>query len=846
MNKVVQLLRQSFSGNEIEIHESEQILLNMDISCDYVTTLFDIIKNENMDSSIKYSALIRLKQIVEKNWLVSLNSDIKSLFVSNYLEILYSIGPSFNKLFQLFSNLIIDGMITLNECPDLFSLVQNDSENQLSSLILIKSIARHFKMHIAIDENEIYEHVKIDKNDLFERFCMFFIQSKFQLFIDSQSYTEILLIYRSFYYLISNNPSYFKTIDPQIILAIISKFEIFSEFKDDETYQRCLKHSSKLIYLILIKSIIPIDIPSDLLISTFNISLHLFIENLKPNTRNHLTRLICKLFDYQVITNFFFNDVQNFIENIFLQFFNSKEIKGELFDHKYQMYDPLNSSIYIIQYLSIKQPVFIEILNSYLFQSIQHLSELTDQSQFNDEAMTLFARAKLASSSLQLSDESLLQIPLFQSDVEILRIIAFTISANFNGVLPSILFPICLEHLSDESGVVCQLSAVSAIKCLQNKNLEIDEEDSGFISPLFEAYLTITENPDSFSISSLKLLKKLLKFSGSPGVYSNPILSSLTSHLIRLSTEESNDSELVSTICKRICQILQLNSIDPDFESESDSFVNELINIYDKFNDFFKEKILPIFETSAEFCFTESSWSIVSIFEFGNIIEDEMMVLRKLLISARINSVFDMDSIQYILNKLFEHIEKDPDDEEIVLNSLSDILSCLFGLNDENVDLLIHQEILPLILDKIQTDSSISDVSNLSRIISCIFIFFKKCDKEFDYQPFIEFWIENAEYPYYCASSISIIQNLNFDSNLYLAVLLKTCDELSDFFKENDSQISDEFEFPDFTIKSIITDLLKLIKYLKEKLPEFYILFHQKASVFIDEVLPEIVDSICS
>lgn len=831
LNKVAELLRQSFSGNETEVHEAEQILLNMDISCDFVTTLFDIIKSENMDVPIKYSALIRLKQIVAQNWLVSLNADVKSLIFTNFFEILYSVGPSYNKLFQLFSNIIIDRLIILNECPDLFSLIQLDPEHQFPSLILLKSIAHHFK------------HKKIDENPLYEQFCNFFIQSTFQLFLDSQSYSEILLIFNSFYYLIMNNPNYFKTLESQIILGIISKFELFIEFQDDETYQQCLKHASKTIHLLFIKSVIPADISSDLLISIFNISLRQFTEDLNPRTRNHLTRLICKLFDYQIIIKYFFNDISNIIGNVFLPAFASTEVKGEIFDHVFEAYDLYSSSIFIIQSLSIKNPDFLDFLQLNLIQFIQHIFELDDQNQFNNEAYSLLSYAKLASSSLQISDESLLQIPLFQSDIEILRVIGFTISANFCGILPTFLFQVFLDHLNDESNIVCQLSAVSAIKCLRNEDLELNETEFGFVAPLFEAYLTITENPDLISISSLKLLKKLLQIS-SPCDFLNPILSSLVARLIQLSTEESNDGELVSTVCKRICQILQLCSNDSDFESETDSFVSELISIYGNFDDFFKEKILSIFQTSAEFCFSaEVSWNIASIFEFGTIFEDEMMVLRKLLISAKIESAFDMDAIQFLLNKLFEQIEKDPNDDKIVLNSLSDILSALFGLDDENVDSFIYQQMIPLIIEKMQIDILASSVSKL---ISCIFIFFKKCEKEFDYQPFIEFWIENAEYPYYCASSILILQDFISDFDLCLAILLKICDELSGFGKENDSQPLDEFEFPELTLQTIVTDLLKLIKYLKAEVPELYELFYQKAELFIDETLPQIVDNICS
>ena len=143
---------------------------------------------------------------------------------------------------------------------------------------------------------------------------------------------------------------------------------------------------------------------------------------------------------------------------------------------------------------------------------------------------------------------------------------------------------------------------------------------------------------------------------------------------------------------------------------------------------------------------------------------------------------------------------------------------------------------------------NIQDISApaVSCLISCIFIFFDKSEKEFDYQPFIDFWIDNTEYPYFCASSIAIFQNLTYDLDLCLAILLKLCDELNDFYiKIDDQQSSDEFEFPEFTFRVIIADFLNLIKSIKDELPEFYQIFHQKAETFLNEILPQIVDFIC-
>lgn len=835
MDCVVQLLQQSYSGNEIEVHEAEQKLLSIDITCDFIKILFDIIKS-NIEISIKYSALIRLIYIIKQKWEVSLSNDAKFILFYNYLELLYSDGPKYNKLFQFFSNLIIEAVMTLKECPNIYSQIKLDNDQIIPSLILLKSMARHF-LHCT------------KNNEQFSQFCIFFFQSTFRAFVDSQSFDVIILFYNSFYYIIRNDPSFLMNSNSLILVDIISKFFFFSEIKDDEIYQQGLKCASKTIYLIFTKSIVPNDISADLLIRLFNTSFQLYSKDLKPNTRNQLTRLICVLFSLQLITRHFFNNLQYFIESFILPFFMTTDIKGDLYDDIFDLYDPYHSSIYIIQYLSRNYPDFINFLNAYLAQSIQYFLTLTnsnDTTQLNNEAKFLLARTKLSCCSRCIENESLLQIPLFNSTSEILRVVAFTITANFCEVLPPFLFPICMDHFTDESSAVCHLSAISAIKCLQNEELDISESSNLCLSRFFESYLIVSQNIELVSIwSSLELLEKLVDISGSPGVFTDPILSSLLSNLIQLSNDPNSDPSVAEKVTDIICQILELNSMNQECEYSADPFITELISMYRNFNGLYKENILSIFEVSVECYFSPTvSWKILSVFEFDMVFENEMMFLKKLLISAKNHSAFDMSAIQFLFDKLFQKIGNDSFDDKIALNSLADIISLLFGLDEESIDSLIIQRLIPLILERIQMNASISAVSQL---ISCIFIFFQKCEKQFDYQPFINFWIENAEYPYFCASSISIIQNLFSDSNLCLQILLEVCDELSDFYNKGDQQqISDEFEFDEFSFSTIITNFLKLIKFLKEQFPDFYQLFHSNAETFLDEELPQIVDSICS
>ncbi|OHT10853.1 hypothetical protein TRFO_19748 [Tritrichomonas foetus] len=853
LDSLIRLLHQSFSGNEKEIHESEEILVNIPISIDFCYALFSIVKNHNIQVEIRYAALIKLIHIVKHQWMTSLSPDVKCCLLQNYQELLFNHGNNLGKLFHFFSDLIVDAALSQNDFDKLMSFVTFESNNLIPSLILSKSISLFLKRN------------QFSDNLFYQQFSTFFYSSAFTLFKESDSLEILILIGKTLYFLFlceipkiseTNYPIFMELLNK--IIAMSSKLiEILNNQNEREEQrkselEKLVRILSKIFFYLVVKKCF-FFVPNELQLTLFQTQLQLFTKYISPSTREKITKLINQLSNLEIIDFFILHNSFFICEQIFLPLFQNIEInenESNVFNEISCFYEPIDSAIYLIQEFSYKIQHFKEFINKYASELLQQYnSNFGDNEIGKINDFQFLTRIKLASSSLQLCEPILLQKDFFESKNMNIRFASFVISANFqNHFLPSVLLDHFFTYISNQNPSIHYLVTITILKIM--KNCQLNSIDQTFVHKylpfLYRAYLSI-----SHGISSVILLKKLLDISQSfevIGEFSMPVLASLLSNLIDNSNDQSNvDGILIRKTGKRISQVLVICC---DFPHHFfDEFIGSLITIFPGFNDFLKEIFLNIFQTYAEYFFSSIfSWEIVRLFTFDLFLEDEMKIFKNILISSREKECIEITEINLVLNKLFEklfnHIQDENyenEDEEIILSSISDIIMCIYQSDNELLFCMI-QKIIPFLLFKINknhTNFAISKLISCLLIANC-FLINNGVNINLDFSQFLNAWIAFGEFPFFSSSAIFyspfLIQD---DSELFISLILKVCDEINESIDSNSFLVND---FHEFQPNIIVLNFLKLIKNLRNENPPIFSILHRNAADFLDEKLPDIID----
>lgn len=823
LDQLVKCLHQSFAGTPDEIHEAERVLLSTDITTNFCSALFLVIKQTNTAAPIKSAALIQIIRIVKTQWNASLSPEIKNHIMSIYFQLLFSHGQSFGKLFQYFSNLIVDAVLTFNHCPELTSKIILDHDHFSGSLILIKSISRH------LNKNN-------DNSQSFDNFIAFFFQSTFPFLELSQSNIEIKLLTDCFNYLITIDIEKSKQINKTAFILIFNKFLALKNLKGGED-QKALKSLLKSLYFLICKELI--EPSSELILSFFTASIQLFSNTtLNYHTRIELTKCILCGIRNEAVSQFFILNQQTILDHYFLPIYLPHLNQLNIFEKQTSFFRPIDFAIDIIQCISENLSEFKYFLNGqYIFNAFKEYQETFEQHK-QAEAI-LYGRICIAASSLQLVNQQLLQMELFENSNSIIRIVQFTISANFFDLeLICQLFPVFISHISDDLPIVSQLSAITALKCLQTDSSFLQNfEMAGFsIEFLYEAFLNLLSTTSIPITTSMKLLKKLLLISGNPRGFTKPIFEFLISQFLNCISNSEN-SLFLYKIVKRMRQLIQCCSESEEIIIVS-SFIHELIQIYPNLNEFLQEQLLNVFEVSALFSFSPGLWEIVVVFKYELLFADEMMAFHKLLVSTSQIHFFNSELLKGVFEKLLLKID-DSFDAEIAFHSIADILFSLSSHDDFSI--LTNEicgQIAPIIIHFLSIDQGPGVGDSIAHLISALFA--SSNTDEYFIPPFLDFWIANAQFPYFNASSINVLQKQISEFELILTIFQKFCDEITKC-----EPFEDDSTFPQLTFHDIVMNLLLFLKQLEKKEPEISQKLYQTFTDFFQETLPEIVDQLC-
>ena len=872
MECLISLLQQSFQGNELEIREAENFFLDHGSSPDFCEKLFTILLNENEISfEIRCAALIWITHLVRQFWLNSYDENLKNTFLDFYYLLLYGNGYKYGKLFQHFSDLIIEATMELNEIPNIPQQFFSNNQSLMGSLILSKSITYHFKNHNETDNISFYNFISM------------LIEKEVPFFNETNDLNLISIMFKIFHYIIIYNiTDIFINNNNFLLKEIFLKFFQLGSFQSVEEYQSCIKSGIKVIHL-LINKFESSKSNSDLkciqehfIIKTFEISLNLFQNEIHPSLRDEITRLINRLFDFRIIIQLLlqesdepnYNNIYFFFEKILLPFFCQNDVKRIIYQKIICIYEPLESSIFLIQSLVCKYNIIKEYINTYLINSLNHILKIINhENEYQNELKLEFSRVHLAVSSLCVYNstaiDQFLQI-CFNSNIEYNLIVALTITANMNTT--SFPFEFLLNLTNSEIPLVKYLSGFSILKALKNIYWDEFPKIYHFLPQLFNIYLSISDD-----ISSIKYLKRLLIILSSyldylvqNNILTNfsffdfffrsllMIISLLFSQLMFISNEEFIDGHKAHKVAHRICQIAQifdffLNVSQNNFVNFSQNFdflITELINSYIQFNDFFKEIILNILETFTNYFLSPTFWNIISIFQYNIFFEEEMNIFNNIMVLSNFNTIINICMIQSVLCNLFLKLNNPDSDFDIALDTIGNILiflgSCSFETNNERNDLMnnIYTNIFEILKMKIDSPFCIS------RLISNIIISQHLINiNVFSLDEFFTQWLTYGEFPHFCSAANLIIPCLMHNNiELSLKIVIKECDILNSLTDYN--AFSEKIQFHIFETKEIILSFLKVIKQIQNENSKLYSQILQSADYFLKEKIPLIVDKI--
>ena len=565
-----------------QIKNSEAILFKIIKYPDFFPSLFEVIKSSDLSNEIKGASLIYFTHILEK-WSTDLSNEEKTFILNNINDILSHSFPFLEISIHLATVLVECSYFTgyWNNLPNI--ILKRLENLELDSIILLNSIARHYKYSLNYHEIEKYDAFY----PLLKNYIEYF-----------PSYRLVGLCFQAIRFFNKNNLSvYFK--NSQILSQFMLKLSLIENFQNNDDFKFFSKQIIKFCGLMIQKYKQNLDV--NVVISNYHSVYKFFNVCYDEGIMNSIAKIIYSFLFFEPSYKYIIQNLQDFIQNIVLRFFilNEDDFQDSIHDipsylAKFQTKDFLfgfQSRGYFyncIENKSSASPELCFFIFEYICTYIQNVISKIETNQINDgENAMIFSHLSLFSSIinslLKFNNDSFYNLInmlwyLLQSSYHLIIAGALLCIKNITCFLvPSKFFEYTARLLNEHPSLLVQYySAITLSENLkQINNADLSEESkknketiqneivqlcSPMVIPILKSYINLSSIFNDFEF--IDLISSFLEFFG---YYLVDISSELVIPVFEVflhyqSSLEFNVGSILDSLLHFICLVNEQNT----------------------------------------------------------------------------------------------------------------------------------------------------------------------------------------------------------------------------------------------------------------------------------------------